>query len=106
MAQESERARGTTISTGLKNCKKIADFGPRKSDVAGNSIEGSAEGSHYVDNFFGERIKFVGERDRIVSLDRLSQIAGGGQMVIHAAIKNQELLTARDFDVADASQID
>src|SRR5262245_2508483 len=47
----------------------------------------------------------VQNRQRIIPLDGLSQISRSRQVMMHAAIKDQELLTARDLHIVYPSHV-
>src|SRR6266436_2135314 len=105
MTEETERTRRTCISTRLKYAHQIADVDPRQVCTACQDIEGCAQRPNYLNGFFVGLAEFAERGERIITLDCLSQVARRRQMVVHAAIENEEFLAARNLDVIHASYV-
>src|SRR6267143_6314618 len=105
MTEETERTCRTRISTRLKYADQIADVDLRQACTAGQHIEGCTQGSNHLNGFFIGLAEFRKCSERIIALDCLSQVARRSQMLVHAAIENEEFLAARNLDVIHASYI-
>ncbi len=105
MTEETERASGATICTRLKYADEVSDFYSGQFCATCQYVERCAKRTGQIVSLFGGIVEFVENRDRIVALDGLSQVAGSSQVVMHAAVKYQELLASRNLDVIDTTNI-
>src|SRR6266852_1302570 len=86
VTEEVNRAGSSAVGARLKNADKVADFSARKPYRAAQCIKRGAEGTNNVNRFIQRSIELTDQGDGIVALDRLAQVTGGGQMVIHTAV--------------------
>src|SRR6266850_3774686 len=105
MTEETEWARRTRISARLKYTDEIADVDPRQVCTACQDIEGCAQRPNDLNGFFVGLSEFAKRGDRIIAFDGLSQIARRRQMVVHAAIENEEFLSTRNLDVIHSTYV-
>ncbi len=100
VAEEAERAGSASVGAGLEDADEVAHFGVGQFDIARENVERRAERAHDF-NFFAGRIRRTAETihngNRIIPFDGLAEVSGGGQMMMHAAIEDQEFFLARNF---------
>src|SRR5882724_10380341 len=92
VAQEPQGTCRAAVRAGLKDSHEIPDFRFWKNDPARQRIKGRAKRPDDIHGVMRRRLQLAHQGDRIVALDGLAQIARGGQMMIHAAIDNEEFL--------------
>src|SRR3546814_20067469 len=84
----------------------IADRGAGQRDLVAEAVERRAQAAddrHRLDRL---RAKAIRQRDRIVAADDGAEIAARGELVVKAAVGDQESLAMAGLAVDDAGQID
>ena len=89
--KESSGAGAESVSTGLEQHDQISDVGLRQSDIVSQQVQGSAQTADNVYSFIDLVAEAITDRDRIVSSDHLSEVAGCSELMMQAAINNQIL---------------
>lgn len=95
MAEEVHRAGGRPVRPGLVHHHQVADLAPGQLHPPAERVQRRAERSDHCD-----RLPLVGRLrghsgHRVVAAYHLAEVAGGGEVVVHAAVDHQERLAAR-----------
>ena len=106
MAQKAERTGSARVGAGLKHHHEIADFDVRYGDCAAQRVQWCAQRPNYFDRLLVGFTPLGCNGNGEISFDGLSKVSRCRQMMVHPAIENYELLSARHFDIEDAGQID
>src|SRR5262245_51660975 len=106
MAQETERTRGESVCSALQDGDEIADLRFRELHSIGQQVERSAERTDDGSDFAFRADDAIGDDDRIVLADDLSEIAGGRQMVMQPAVGNQKDLPARNLAIENSAHVE
>src|SRR5712664_1317859 len=94
MAQETKWTCRSGVGTRLEDPDQVSDFGARQADISRQSVEWGTKWSNDIHLFLRRLVEFVHQCHRIISLNGLPQVARSRQVMVHAAVDNQELLTA------------
>src|SRR5581483_4248560 len=105
MAQESERAGRTGVGARLEDSDQVTNLAGRQCEIAAQSIQGRAQRAHYLHRLFPALAQAAGIGDGIVALDGLAEVTGSREMVMHAAIENEEFLAAGFLNVVNAGEV-
>src|SRR5689334_760211 len=104
MTQECCRAGRKPIGTGLENDNQVSLLGHRELRAICKEIERRAKWSHHRGDF--ERTASLRrDQNRIVLSEHLTEVAGSGEVVMQAAIGDQEDLPARDLPIDHPADI-
>ena len=88
-------ARGSGISARLKNTHEIPRSKLRHRNISGNHIEGRTERPNDVGTGRSFIVHATDGGNGNVSLDHLTNISRSCEMMVHAAVHDDELLDAR-----------
>lgn len=102
MAQEVQRTGASGIGPRLKNSDQIADPSLGQLHGAAQNVQRCTERTDYIHSFRCRCMDPVGNDNRKVTFDDLTQISRGCEVVIHTPIQNQVLPGPRRFNVIDA----
>ena len=85
---------------------EVADFCPGKLHPVGQKVERRAQRAGDRRRFALGRIHAVADDDRVVLADDLTKVAGSRQMVVQAAVGDEEELSVREFTVDDPGDVE
>ena len=106
VAQERRRARGEAVGAGLEHHDEVPWC------ASASSMRSASRSSGVHSGPTTEAISRVGRctrlpiDDRIVLADHLAEVAGRREMMVQAAVGDEEDLAARDLAVDDAADVD
>lgn len=105
MPEKGLGAGAAAIGAGEEQRDQIPDKGSRKRDLVGQPVE---RGAQAADNRHGFQARAVPAcvGDRIVAPDDGAEIARGRQLVVKAAVGDEEGLAAGLLAIDDAAQVD
>jgi hypothetical protein len=106
LGQERLRTGRQAVGAGEEDGDQVADLGAWRHDVVGEPVERRAEAASDRDLLLGRRAEPAGDRHRIVAAYHLAEIARGGELMVHAAVGDQEGLAVAELAVDDPGQID
>ncbi|MNU98354.1 hypothetical protein D3C71_884590 [compost metagenome] len=95
MAEKTRRASGGAIGARLQDCQEITSLQLRQGRIAGQGVERCAERADDGCRFLIVCLHHGRCDDGVVALDDLAEIAGGGEVMVHAAIHHHEGSAAR-----------
>src|SRR5215471_12236762 len=105
MAQKSDWACRSRICARLEDSDQIPDFCRRKLHGTPQGIERSTQGANDVHSLSLGSCMLVQNSHGEVALDDLSQVSRGRQVMIHASIQNQVLLSTRTLDIRNPRNV-
>src|SRR6185369_3420963 len=105
LAEELHRAGGCTIGARAEHRDDIARLSPRKTALFGQSVERRAQTADNAGLLLHRRIEPGGDRHGIIAPHDRSEIARGGELVVHAAINDEEHLAMADFPVDHRGEV-
>ena len=82
MAQETVRAGGEAVGTGLVDDHEVADCGLGQLHAVGQQVEWGAQWADDGGGFRFLRSHAVANGDRVVLADDLAEVAGGGKVLV------------------------
>ena len=107
MSEEGGGAGGESVRALLEHDDQVVDVGVRQRHVVGQQVEWRAEASDDRHDIVVLRIgRAIADDDRVVAADRLAEVARRGQLVVHAAVDDDERLAARDLAIDDPRDVD
>ena len=105
MAQEIQRAGRVPVSAGLKDDDEVADVDMRQLHFVADDIEWGAKRADYSLHFEFVRKQFVADGDRIVFANDLTEVTGGGKVMMQSAVRDQVRNAPGDLAVDDSAHI-
>jgi hypothetical protein len=106
LGEEGMRAGRKAVGAGLEDGDEIARFGARRHDVVGETVERRAQAADDADLLLRLGAEAAGDRHRIVATDDLAEIARSGELVMHAAVGDEEGLAVALLAIEDPGEID
>ena len=88
VAQKSHRASGAGVSARLEDAHQVAHLCRGYFCAPSQHIQRCAQRAHNIYFFRRREANAIEHAKRIIALDRLAQVAGGGKMMVHSAIDN------------------
>src|SRR4051794_27792950 len=106
MTEKGARARAQAISAGLEHHDQVTDLCMSELHLVGDEVERRAQRPDHARSLAVAAVHAVADDHGIVLANDLPEVAGGREMVMQAAVDDQEHLAARDLAVDDARDVD
>lgn len=104
--QKGGRACSRAIGTGAEYSHKVANVGVRESTFVRQTVKRRTQATDDTGLLDGCGIKAIGDGNRIVPPDDRAKVTRRRQLMVQAAIDDQEYLAVAYFPVDDAGEID
>src|ERR1043166_2735031 len=105
MAEERGGAGGESVGAGLEHDDEVTHIRLGELHALGQQVERRAQGTDHRSGFALGAAHPVGDGDGVVLAYYLAKIAGRGQMLVQAAVRDQKHLPARDLAVEHATHV-
>lgn len=99
MAEKLQGTGGSAVGTGLKHADQVTDGDLRQQQVASQNVQGRAKRTRQFDSLVAGGIQPIEHGNGIVPFDRLAEVSGSGEVMMHATVKHRESFAARLLDV-------
>src|SRR5690348_16410843 len=99
VTQKREWARRAAIGAGLEDSYQIPDLRVREPYVSGERIQRRAQGTDDIDGLDERAVEPIHQSDREVPLYHLPEVSRRRQVMVRAAVQDEESLASRHFDV-------
>ena len=107
VAEEGGGAGGEAVGAGLEEDHEVADLAARQAHLVAEQVQRACTGSRPPGpSRPPPRLILLPDRDRVVAADDLAEVARGGELVVHAAVDDQEGLAAGHLAVDDPGDVD
>src|SRR5262245_55676988 len=106
MTQKVEWAGAPRVGPGLDDPHDVIDLGRREVYSARENIERGAEGTDHVGHHVARVVELGEDGDWKVAAQRLAEVPGRGQVMVHASVRDHERLAARGLHIDDTCDID
>lgn len=90
------------VGAGLKDRHKVADLGTREADIMCEQVQRGAQAPDDADGLSTRDAHSVRDGDRVVLADDLPEVPRGSELVVEAAIDDEEGVAARLLAVDDS----